>query len=60
MKKSKINVLEIAKTERASITMPEFEDAMRQMMSHPDEPKMKSENREPTMQELEKRWKLER
>ncbi len=60
MKKSKINMKKIAMVERKDITMSDLEGAMRQVLSHPDEPKKKSENREPTKQELEKRWKLGR
>ena len=45
MKKHKIDVSEIAQTDRESITMPEFEGAMRQVLSHPDKPKKKNENR---------------
>jgi len=60
MKKSKINTREIAKVEREDITMSEFEDAFRQIMSHPAKPKIKSENREPTKEEFSMKWKLQR
>ncbi|MCY4673343.1 MAG: hypothetical protein OXD43_06210 [Bacteroidetes bacterium] len=52
LKKHEIDVSEIARTECKTITIPEMELAMRQIMSHPSEAKRKSENREPTEQEL--------
>lgn len=60
MKKSKTNVKEFEKTERGEVSMDDFEDAFRQVLSHPDKPKKKSENREPTKEELNRKWKLGR
>ncbi|MDE2672471.1 MAG: hypothetical protein OXI04_08025 [Bacteroidota bacterium] len=59
MKKSKINVQEFEKTERREVSMSDLEGAFRQVLSHPDKPKTKSENREPTMKELQQKWKLD-
>ncbi len=49
-----------AKTALDPATLPDVEDAMRQIMAHPAKPKSKSENREPTVDELNQRWKLRR
>ena len=38
--------------------MSDFEGAFRQVLSHPDSPQTKSENREPTKKELNQKWKL--
>ena len=58
MKKSKTNVKEFEKTERREVTMADFEGAFRQVFSHSDKPKTKSENREPSKEELNRKWKL--
>ena len=60
MTKHKININEFKKSERDPTPLSEVEDALRQVMSHPAKPAKKSENREPTKQEIEKRWKLDR
>ena len=49
-----------AETERDDATMADMEAAMRQVMAHPARPVAKSENREPTKEELNQRWKLTR
>jgi len=58
-KKFTINVKEFEETERDAISMDDFEAAFSQIMSHPENPEKKSENREPTREELNKKWKLE-
>ena len=60
MKKHDINVPEFTKSKRDDASISDVEDAMRQLMSRPSKPRKKSENREPTKQEIQKRWKLER
>ena len=60
MKKSKINIKEFEKTECGEVSMSDFEGAFRHVLSHPDKPKTKSENREPTREELNRKWKLGR
>ena len=60
MSKHKIDVDEMKKAERDPTTLSDVEDALRQVMSHPASPAQKSENREPTKPEIQKRWKLER
>ena len=57
-KKPKINVQEFEKTERLEASMSDFEGAFRQVLSHPDKPETKSENREPSKEELNRKWKL--
>ncbi|MXY18284.1 MAG: hypothetical protein F4Y57_15190 [Acidobacteria bacterium] len=58
MKKSKVNVKEFDKTERRDVSMSDLEDVFRQVLSHSDKPKTKSENREPSKEELNRKWKL--
>ena len=41
MKESKVNLKEIAEAEREDITMSDLQGDMRQLMSHPSEPKRK-------------------
>jgi len=60
VKKHKINIDEIKKAKRDPISTTEFESAMRQIMAHSSKPKKKSENREPTREEISRRWKLSR
>jgi len=57
-KKSTINIKEFEKTEREDISMDDFEAAFSQILSHPANPEKKSENREPTREDLNKKWKL--
>ena len=40
--------------------MNDFEAAFNQIMSHPAKPEKMSENREPTREDLNKKWKLGR
>jgi len=47
-------------TERDPAALADVEAAMRQVMKHPAKPAAKSENREPTTDELNRRWKLTR
>ena len=51
-KNSEINIKEFEKTEREVVSMNDLEGAFRQIVPHPDKPKTKSENREPTREEL--------
>lgn len=60
MKKHDIDIPQFKKTKREPATLSDIEDAFKQIVSNPSKPKKKSENREPTKQELEKRWKLKR
>jgi len=59
-KKSTINIKEFEKTDREDISIADFEAAFSQILSHPAKPEKKSENREPTRKELNKKWKLGR
>ena len=43
---------------KETITMEEFEDAVRQVLSSPVSNKSLYENRKPTVKELSKRWGL--
>lgn len=45
---------------RASVKVRDVERAVRQVMVHPAKPAAKSENREPTLAELNQGWKLTR
>lgn len=47
-------------TERDPVALPDVEAVMRQVMKHPARPAAKSENREPTNEELNRKWKLTR
>ena len=47
-------------TERDPATLSDVEAVMRQVMKHPARPAAKSENREPTNEELNRKWKLTR
>jgi len=57
-KESKTNIKEFEKTEREDISMDDLEGAFRQILSHAGKPETKSENREPTREELNRKWKL--
>jgi len=59
-KKFAINVKEFEKMERKVLSMNDFEVAFSQIMSHTAKPEKKSENCEPTREELNKKWKLGR
>ncbi|MXW86612.1 MAG: hypothetical protein F4103_13215 [Boseongicola sp. SB0673_bin_14] len=59
-KNAKIDLDAFAETERDPVTRDEFESAMGQMISHPAKPATRSENREPTREELSRRWKFSR
>ena len=54
-----MNRKEIDKAERDEVTREDFKDAMRSVLLAP-RGKAKAENREPTKEELETRWKLRR
>ena len=58
MKKTETNVKEFEKAERREVIMADFEGAFRQIFSHSDKPKTKSEDREPSKEELNRKWKL--
>ena len=58
MKNSKTNVKEFEKTERREVTMADFEYVFRQVFSHSDKPKTKSENRETSREEVNRQWEL--
>ena len=47
-------------TERDPITLEDLEDAVGQVLLAPADGLPKSENREPTREELNQRWKLTR
>ncbi|MCY4190691.1 MAG: hypothetical protein OXD42_05090 [Rhodospirillaceae bacterium] len=47
-------------TKRDPVTIDDMEKAFKQIMQHSSKPKKKSKNREPTMDELNQRWKLKR
>lgn len=59
-RKPKINLAAFAETERDPATVADVEAAVRQVMQHPAKPVATSENREPTKEELNQRWKLTR
>ena len=59
MKKSSFNKNEFDRIERETITKKEFDDTMRQILTAPVSDS-KSENREPTMEELNQKYKLVR
>ena len=48
------------KTEREPVSRQNFKDAMRQILATEEHKRPRSENREPSKDELRKRWKLER
>ena len=56
MKKSLTNFEEFEKPKRQSVSMADSDGAFFQVLSHPDKPKTKSENREPTMEKLTRKW----
>lgn len=47
-------------TEREPVERSDLEAAMRQVMTHPAKSATGSENREPTREELNRRWKMTR
>ncbi len=49
-----------AETEREPVTRADFETAMRQVMAHSAKPEVRSENREPTREELAQAYKMRR
>ena len=54
-----MNRKEIAKKEHGEISRKDFEDALKAVLLAP-RGEAKTENREPTKEELETRWKLAR
>ena len=56
----KVNRRAFDETERETVTRAEVETAVRQVMKHPAKPEKQSENREPTREELNRRWKMMR
>ena len=56
----KFNLDAFANTQRDPVTLTDVEAAMRQVMKHPAKPQKGSVNREPTMEELNLRWRLAR
>ncbi|MDE0692583.1 MAG: hypothetical protein OXI55_10120 [Gammaproteobacteria bacterium] len=50
---------EINKVQRDPVTRTDLEDALKQVLTAP-RGDVRSENREPTKQELERRWKMRR
>lgn len=52
-----MNEKEFEKTEREPVTFADFTEAVKQILLAPVG-KAKSENREPTREELEQKWKL--
>jgi len=59
-RRPRISKAAFAKTPRSAVTMRDVERAVGQVLRHPDRPVTKSENREPTKAELNRRWKLTR
>lgn len=59
-KQTQIDLDAFAETERDAVTWDEFESTVRQVISHPAKPETRSENREPTREELRRRWKMSR
>lgn len=59
-KSAQIDLDAFDETERDPVTWDKLESAMRQMISHPAKPETRSENREPTREELRRRWKFSR
>ncbi len=57
MKKNKFNKKEFDKAEREPVSEEELDEAMRQIFTAPVSD-TKSENREPTREELNQKWKL--
>ena len=55
-----MNRKEIEAVERDDVTLDDLEDALRQVLLAPVESRPKSENREPTREELSRRYRLER
>ena len=60
MPESKFSRAAFAETERDPVTEADVEAVMRQVMEHPAKPESKSENREPTKDEISQRWKMVR
>lgn len=59
-KAGQIDLAAFAETERDPVTRGDVESVMRQVMEHPAQPVRKSENREPSKEEMGQRWKLVR
>lgn len=59
-RKFKLDPSAFVKIKCNSATLQDVEAAMWQVMQHQAEPKKKSENREPTADELNRRWKMTR
>lgn len=60
MPTSSVDTAAFAETDRDPATEEDMEAVMRQIMDHPAKPETGSENREPTKDELNQRWKLTR
>ncbi len=56
----KPDIKAFAETKRDPVALADMKAAMRQIMSRPEKPEPKSENRTPTKAELNQRWKLTR
>lgn len=55
-----MNRKEIDKVERREVSRKDFTDALQQMLASKELERPRSENREPTKAELERRYKLDR
>ena len=55
-----MNRREIDAVERDALTKRDLEDALKQVLLSPMESRLRSENREPTREELSRRYRLER
>ena len=55
-----MNRREIEAVERDEVTRKDFEDALAQVLLAPMESRPRSENREPTREELSRRYRMER
>ncbi|MCY3813772.1 MAG: hypothetical protein OXH15_18420 [Gammaproteobacteria bacterium] len=55
-----MNRKQFDKTERRPVSKANFLDALRQILTTDQPEPRKSENREPTTEELNKRWRLDR
>ena len=58
--RGKVDPTAFAETEREPVTRRDFEAVVRQAMAHSAKPEKRSENREPTREELSRKFKISR
>ena len=58
--KVKLSPAAFNQVERDPVTRSDVETALQQVLAHPARAEVKSENREPTVDEIGQRWKLVR